>query len=326
MALLDSTPKPDLPRVEGAKGLGGWQAESRRRLNELLAPLPEAVPLALETTESVACDGYRRDRVVFDTEAGMSVPAYFLVPEGRTSPGPAVLAVHGHGPGKALVCGLATTPAPNGDYAVQLARRGYVVLAPDLRGFGERRDDVPGRYICDFNLALGVAAGWSPLSRNLWDMWRAMDVLAGHQLVDPMRIATVGLSYGGAIALFLAATDARVAAAVVSGFFSSWDVSHRVPLNMCGSQVLPGLLGRLEHVDLGALVAPRPLLVETGTEDDIFPEAAASAAVAMLRPAYEASAAGDHLVHDVFAGHHQWHGSLAYPFLDRWLGLGTAPC
>jgi fermentation-respiration switch protein FrsA (DUF1100 family) len=88
---------------------------------------------------------------------------------------------------------------------------------------------------------------------------------------------------------------------------------------MCGSQVLPGMLGTIEHVDLGALIAPRPLLIETGTEDLIFPLAAARDAVGRLAPLYEYLGAGDALVHDVFEGEHQWHGEQALPFLDRWL-------
>ena len=114
----------------------------------------------------------------------------------------------------------------------------------------------------------------SPISwyseKNLWDLARALDVLGAHPLVEPEHIAMVGLSYGATVTLFLAATDERVAAAVVSGYFSSWAEAHKMPWNMCGSQVLPGMLGRLEHVDLGALVSPRPLLIESGTRDDLF--------------------------------------------------------
>ncbi len=120
--------------------------------------------------------------------------------------------------------------------------------------------------------------------------------------------------------LFLAALDSRVAAAVVSGFFSSWAESHKVPWNMCGSQVLFGMLGRMEHVDLAALIAPRPLLVQSGDEDMLFPVAAADEALERLRPVYELMGAGDRLAHDVFEGEHQWNGPGAYPFLDQWLG------
>ena len=85
----------------------------------------------LETLESVPCDGYRRDKIVFDTEDTMLVPAYLLVPTGGKwpRPAPAVLAAHGHGPGSREAVGLEHTDTPNADYAHQLGLRGYVVLA-----------------------------------------------------------------------------------------------------------------------------------------------------------------------------------------------------
>jgi dienelactone hydrolase len=310
-----------LPPV-GDPGIEQWRIRCRARLGELLGPFPGAVALELETTETVDCDGYTRHTIVFDTEKTMSVPAYLLVPDGRVAPGPAVLAAHGHGPGKSLVCGLVETEAPNGDYAVQLVRRGYVVLAPDLRCFGDRADWTPAdHYICDTNLVHAVMAGENPLAQNLWDLARCLDVLEAHPLVDPRRIGMVGLSYGGTVTLFLAACDERVAACVVSGYFSSWAEAHKMPWNMCGSQVLPGMLGRLEHVELGALVAPRPMLIESGNADDLFPATVAAAGCERLRSVYESLGVGaDRIEHDIFDGGHQWYGTTAYPFLDRWLG------
>ena len=165
----------------------------------------------------------------------------------------------------------------------------------------------------------------NPLAQNLWDLARALDVLEAHPLVDPTRIGMAGLSYGGTVTLFLAALDERVAAAVVSGYFSSWAESHKMPWNMCGSQVLPGMLGRLEHVDLGALVSPRPLLIESGTHDDLFPVAvAAGGGRAAARRLRVGRGARDALVHDVFEGIHEWHGVEAFAFLEQWIGPGDA--
>jgi hypothetical protein len=79
------------------------------------------------------------------------------------------------------------------------------------------------------------------------------------------------------------------------------------------------MLDGITHADLGALVAPRPLLVETGTDDVIFPVAGATQAMDDLRPLYEALGCPDHLVHDVFDGDHRWHGDRALPFLDAHL-------
>ncbi|MEX2268624.1 MAG: alpha/beta fold hydrolase [Acidimicrobiia bacterium] len=328
LRLEANTPSDPCP-VDRPEDMTAWRARAHGRLIALLGRQPERVPLGLELRDSTDCGSYTRESIVFDSEPGMSVPAFLLVPHERDAPGPAVLAQHGHGPGKSEVCGLddeasrAAITEHNGDYGHQLAERGYVVLALDLRCFGERADWAPpDKYPCDLNLVHAYAAGLNPLAQNLWDLARALDVLEQHPLVDPGRIGMVGLSYGGTMTLFLAAWDERVRAAVVSGYFNAWRDAHRVPWNLCGSQVLPGMLGELDHVDLGGLVAPRPLLVETGTDDLIFPLDPARREVARLSTVYETFGVPDLLEHDVFEGGHEWHGEMAYPFLAHHLGAG----
>jgi dienelactone hydrolase len=327
MLRLAETTADDPCPVDTPSEIPAWRDRCRERLVALLGPTPPRVPLDLETRATVDCGSYSRHSIVFDTEPGMSVPAFLLVPHDRDGPGPAVLAQHGHGPGKSEVCGLDDDDSReaiadhNGDYGHRLAEAGYVVLAPDLRCFGERTDwNPPDKYACDLNLVHAYAAGSNPLAQNLWDLARALDVLEGHELVDAARIGMVGLSYGGTMTLFLAAHDERVRAAVVSGYFNTWSDSHRVPWNLCGSQVLPGMLHAIEHSGVGALIAPRALLVETGTEDPIFPEAGARSEMAKLETVYASLEVSDRLEHDVFAGGHQWHGERALPFLSRRLG------
>jgi dienelactone hydrolase len=326
LRLAATAPPEPCPVDDLEHSFDGYRERASARLRALLGDWPERVPLDIEVLERDDAGRYTRERIVFDSEATMSVPAYLLIPHERTEPGPAVLAIHGHGAGKSMVCGLdrgradlrAEIAEYHGDYAHQLACRGFVVLAPDLRGFGERADwNPPDRYQCDWNLVSATLAGLNPLTQNLWDLRCSLDVLTQHPLVDPNRIGAAGLSYGGTGTLFLAALDERVKAAVVSGYFSSWAAAHRVPWNMCGSQIAAGLLGRLEHVDLGALVAPRALLVETGTDDLIFPVAAARESVATLAKVYDLLGARDRLLHDVFEAGHGWHGEQAYPFLER---------
>jgi len=104
----------------------------------------------------------------------------------------------------------------------------------------------------------------------------------------------------------------------VSGYLSSCRAAHTIPWNMCGSQIMHGQLGTLEHLDVAALIAPRSLLVESGTEDVIFPVAAAQGTVEALRRVYASvGAPDDAVVHDVFAGDHRWHGVEVPAFLER---------
>jgi dienelactone hydrolase len=316
-------PAESVPKEPGI--VPGWRARTRGRLTDLLGEPPHPVPLAAEVTEREARGNYTRHRVVFDSEATMSVPAYLLVPNARRARGPAVLAIHGHGPGKSEIVGLrhdgATGTEHPGDYAHQLAEAGYLVLAPDLRCFGERADPVPAdHYLCDANLVAAVAAGRNPLADNLHDLVCSLDLLSDHPLVDPGRIGAVGFSYGGTMAMFLSAWDTRVRATIVSGYFSSWRAAHRVPYNLCGSQVLFGMLGQIEHVDLAALIAPRALLVESGREDFLFPVETATESMTELAAVYAAMRAPMHsLEHHVFEGGHRWDGETALAFLDRWL-------
>src|SRR6202022_2781877 len=138
------------------------------------------------------------------------------------------------------------------------------------------------------------------LALDLWDLARGLDVLAAHPLVDPARLGMVGLSQGGTCTLFLTAWDERIQAAVVSGYFNSWKDCARIPWNMCGSQVLWGMLGRMDHVELGALIAPRPLLIESGTRDNIFPVAPPRREHARLAQLYEQLGVPARLELDVF--------------------------
>ena len=241
---------------------GAWLERRRARLAELLGPEPEPVPLNVETLESVRLRRLPagQDRLRHrGHHVGAGLPARARRPRRRRArrgrpglPRPRAGQV-------ARWSGWSTPTCPTPTTRLQLARRGYVVLAPDLRCFGERLDWNPeDHYACDTNLVHAAMAGWNPLAQNIWDLRRCLDVLEQHPLVDPARIGMVGISYGGTVTLFTAAVDDRVAASVVSGYFSSWAESHKMPWNMCGSQIMFGMLGRLEHEDLGALVAPRP--------------------------------------------------------------------
>ena len=243
-------------------------------------------------------------------------------------PGPAVLACHGHGPGKSQAVGLEHTDMPNADYAHQLARRGYVVLAPDLRCFGERRDWNPDdHYACDTNLVHAVMAGWNPLAQNVWDLRRALDVLEAHALVDPDRIGMCGVSYGGTVTLFTAASTSG------SRRPSSAATSRPGPraTGCRGTCAAPRSCSACWAGSSTRTWAPssRPVPCSWSPEPRTccsrwrWPPSRSAAPASSTTASPPASR--DRLVHDVFEGEHQWHGTEALPFFDRWLAPRVQP-
>src|SRR5579871_5972460 len=132
-----------------------WRSAFGRKLHALMGPWPVPCPLDTLTLERVAYDGYVQEKILFRSEEDMCVPAYVLIPstDPPTSSGlyPGVVCQHGHGYGKDDVVGLThgtlerwrVRRSLRYDFGPDLARRGYVVIAMDARGFGERAIGYP---------------------------------------------------------------------------------------------------------------------------------------------------------------------------------------
>jgi len=312
-----------------------WRTAFDQRLRALLGRWPKPVPLDPEVSESVDCGSYTRERVVYDTEKYVSVPAYVLVPkdikDGEKRPG--ILAAHGHGDGKSNVCGVpanekerALIEALNYDYAVKLVERGYVVIAPDWRGFGERRSPAdwvrPGRDPCNVNYMAHGYLGHHLLALQIWDGMRTVDYLASRPEVDADRLGVGGLSFGGTMTTYLAALEPRLKVACISGYVSTVKddaITMRAKGNFCGAQYMPGLLTIGDIPEVAGLIAPKPLICEMGTEDQCFVIEDAKAAYTRVKAIYEAAGAGDRIDCDIFAGGHQWSGAKSFPWFEKWL-------
>lgn len=326
-------------RAQRAEDLEGWRATLRARLAELIGlGTFQRCPLDPHEDAPVACDGYTRTRVTIAVEPGMRMPLYALVPAGMR-PGerrPVVIAPHGHGGGgKESVAGRAELPEIAGaiaryryDYGVQLVRDGYVVLCPDGRGFGERRErvmlpegDVLGgscRVLNNMAMPLGqtVTGMW------VWDLMRLADYAGERADCDASRMGCAGLSGGGLQTLWLAALDERVRCAVVSGYFYGYkDALLRLSQN-CSCNYVPGLWQLADMGDIGALIAPRPLLLESGRFDPLNGERGLENVAEQLeiaRRAYELAGVPERIAHSVFEGEHRWDGGDVLPWLRRHL-------
>ena len=318
---------------ERAAHFDTWRAEFLAALMEGMGGLPQFdLPLDPEITESHQEEGYTRHRLLLQTEPHMNVPCWLLIPDG-IAPGEkrrGMLALHGHGHGKDDVCGLhdateeqiANITVHNYDYARQFAQRGYVVIAPDHRGFGERamsRDTLWTRDPCNVLLIKTLLFGRNMLMLNVWDAMKCVDYLQTRPDVDAGRIGAVGLSYGGTMTLFTTAFDTRIRTADVVCYMNSFEEYGLHRSNFCGNQTPSTLLSLGEMWDVAIAIAPRPLLVESGIQDGGFPIDEARKANEKVRAAYEALGIGDRFDVDEFDGGHRFNGAKAFDWFEKWL-------
>jgi hypothetical protein len=118
--------------------------------------------------------------------------------------------------------------------------------------------------------------------------------------------------------MYLAALDDRIRAAVASGALNSLR-ERLTSFAGCGSQFLPGLFRAGDTPELFGLIAPRPLLLELGTQDGTSPELYAADAYRGVRRAYALAGVPERVDIDIFARGHRFSGRKAFAFFDRWL-------
>ena len=290
-----------------------WQDDARARLGAILGALPsEMGDLALSREVVEETDAYVRERVVYETRPGLRVSAYLLPPTGLQAPAPAVLCLHGHSQGGKENC--LHSDSGYASFAPEFARRGVVAFCPDQIGFGERA--IPDGKITYNALTHGLnMLGETLIGWRYWDLLCALEIVGRLDAVDQDRVGVMGLSLGGEMTMFLAAMEERIAAACVCCYLTS----HRStfldsPHCTCGH--LWDLARQFEHVDIAALIAPRPLFLEAGSQDPSFPSEDTEALARELRAAYDLHGAPqDHLGVHIHGGSHEISGVQSIPWL-----------
>jgi dienelactone hydrolase len=211
---------------------------------------------------------------------------------------------------------------------VELCRAGFVVIAPDWRSFGERRDapeylghwgDEHGRDGCDLSYMLYGYFGYQTLTLDVCDAGQCLDYLQARGDVDPRRLGVIGCSFGGTMSTYIAALDRRIKACVICCYLSTIAeaLGDRGGGNTCGSQFLFGLRTIGDISDVAGLIAPRPCLVQIGRRDTIFDESDALSAYRHLEHIYQAAGVSRNLELDHFDGAHEHNVLPAIDFLRR---------
>lgn len=318
-----------------------WRSKTRKQLMAITGyDSMQTCPLKAKITETVQYDGYTRQRVEINTEPTVRMPFYVLIPDGiaKGEKRPAVLCPHGHDSGgKLCPAGVGDLPeiaqrikSYDYDYGVQYAKAGLIAFCPDARGFGERQEPSIHRYgqqpitmqSCLVINQMGYPLGQTVTGMWAWDLHRLVDYVLTRSDCDGKRIGCAGLSGGGLQTIWVTAMDDRIKAAVVSGYFYGYRESLLEQHHNCSCNFVPHLYEHVDMGDLGALVAPRPLLIETGTRDPLNGRSGlknVKSQVTIARKAYKLLDASPSLVHDIFEGEHKWHGKKAVPWLVKQL-------
>ncbi len=261
--------------VEVNEALGSRDTALRRgqRLlgdyKKIIGELPsEKSPLNPQVTGVIEKDGYRIEKVVFESRPNHHVTAALYVPTTGAGPFPAVLVPCGHtanGKGSELYQSASAL----------LAKNGFVALNYDPISQGERTQapDAP-RYGTTTHCLLNTGSllvGRSIVGYEAWDGVRAVDFLLSRSEVDSsLPVGMTGNSGGGTQTTFLMALDDRIGPAAPSCYIMRKQRKYETLGPADGCQHLPGevALG-IDHIDYLWMRAPKPTLI-LAAERDFF--------------------------------------------------------
>jgi hypothetical protein len=246
-----------------AKSPTGSLEERRRVLRKSLGlePLPPRTELNAQVTGVLMREGYRIEKIRYESRPGVLVTAHLYRPEGEGK-WPVVLRPHGHWEFKKS----ARVVQAGG---ISLALAGFACFVVDSPGRSwddnpqnERRDMGPHD---DPFLSMG-----SPVyGVYVWDLIRGLDYLETRNDIDAARVGITGASGGGAATMYAFALDDRISAAVPVASVASLEVNPHLG---CLCNHLPEMMANGDRSDVLGMRAPEGAVMILAPEvDEEFP-------------------------------------------------------
>nr|WP_318367045.1 alpha/beta fold hydrolase [Enterobacter sp.] len=319
-----------------------WQQHTRGLLRSALLTPESHRAFSPQTVEEEDRGSYVAQKVALNITDDNRINALMLTPK-SSGPHPAIVLLHDHGSkfdiGKEKMIRpwndaekLTSAQAWADKFFTgrfigdELAKRGYVVIAIDSTGWGER-----GPMVYEQQQAL--ASNYFNLGRSLagemaYEDTRTVDFLAGLNNVDPQRIGVLGFSMGGFRAWQLAALSDKVAATAVVSWFGTYDGLMQPGNNVLRGQsafymLHPGMPAHLDIPDIASIAAPKPMLIYSGDKDKLFPPQAVKDAYAKVHKVWASQNAEDKLITKSWPelGHvfYKEQQDEVFPWLDKWL-------
>jgi dienelactone hydrolase len=309
--------------VKDTNAINARNAQVRGKVLSLIGGLPDYHgPLNPRVAKTTPRTGYVIEHLTFESLPNYLVTANLYRPA-RAGRYPAVLMSMGHwdsgkGAGQLI--------------AVNLVRRGFVVLVYDPVGQGERQQAYDARFGRSMvggpveqhfiNGPAAILMGQAVSRYFIHDGMRAIDYLVSRPEVDPDRIGATGCSGGGTQTTYIAALDPRVKVAAVACYMNSFRTLFPGPSLGDSEQSVPGFIAAgLDQTDYVELFAPKPWLI-TSTEDDFFTPPGARQVFEEAQHWYEIHDAADRVKWVVGPGGHGTPPVVRqaiYDWMVRWL-------
>jgi cephalosporin-C deacetylase-like acetyl esterase len=245
------------------------QQTLKAKFIESIGGFPEKTPLNAKVTGTLQADGFRVEKVIYESRPNHHVTANLYLPDAK---GPV--------PGVLLPCGHSANGKAADAYqraAILMAKNGLAVLCYDPIGQGERlqllKDDgKPGiAGSTTEHTLIGIGAwltGQSVAGYRIWDGIRSLDYLASRPEVDAKRLGCTGNSGGGTLTSYLMALDDRIVCAAPSCYITTME---KLLVTLGPQDAEQNIVGQIafgmEHADYLTMRAPKPTLMCVATQD-----------------------------------------------------------
>ena len=318
-----------------AVDVAAWQKSARAALVKLIGlgqMRDELAGFEVKVSQGKhnTVDGvFTRRLCTIETEPGIRVPFYYLVPTGKQRPMALFIAPHGHDKiGLHSYAGAFRNKkhreeilAREGHIAAQAARRGFVAIAPATRGLANEVlvPDPKGRHgnrPCRAQLVHCLLSGRTPTAERVWDMQRILDWAVKQPEVDPKKIIMTGNSGGGVLTAYTAAIDTRVTVAIPSCSFTSVTSVEGYVFH-CDCCLVPGLRNWGDWKELAGLIAPRRLLLVHGEKDGLHHRPTVDALGREVKTIFGYSGSAAHTALKWGTGGHRFYPEYMWPFIAQ---------
>ena len=219
-----------------------------------LIPTHEPTPLNAEIFGRIEREGYSVEKVYFEPFPGFFTTGNLYRPLGKSGPFPGIVSPHGHwSRGRLESIKRGSIPGR----CINFAKQGYVIFAYDMLGYNDSGKQIEHGY----GGVLEGLWGLSAMGLQLQNSISSIDFLENLSDVDNERIGCTGASGGGTQAFILTAVDERIKVSAPVNMISA------TMQGGCICENAPNLRLDVSNIEIGALMAPRPLLLVSATGD-----------------------------------------------------------